>query len=178
MIKWIIVAGVGIFVLGIIVLIIVSARKKGKKNAKKLEENITKFKAENEDLDKQAKIDADKKKEEEAFANITLTDDLENEFEDVFAQPNFAQTEKPQQPEDFVLDKQSPKFDLDDQMFNEKPRTKRVHKKTRDEEFDEFLNEHAFSRKVLDDDILEELRNLSPRAKAIVLGNLFNRFED
>ena len=76
MIKWIIIGASVLAFVGIIVLWAILARKKGKKNAKKLDDNITKFKSENEALDKQAKIDADKKKEEDAFANITLTDDI------------------------------------------------------------------------------------------------------
>jgi len=176
MIKWIIIAGAVLVLAGIIVLIVVTSRKKGQKNAKKLEENISKFKSENEAFDKKAKADADKKKEEDAFANITLTDDVENEFEDVFLQTPHPKHEEKSDEIDFG--KRKPRFDLQDDFFTNKAKTGKNSKKNRDEEFEAFLNEHSYSRRVLDNELLAEIKNLSPKTKAIILGNLFNKFED
>ena len=47
-----------------------------------------------------------------------------------------------------------------------------------DREFEEFLDEHAFSRKILNKDILENIKDLSPELKAIILTNILNKFED
>ena len=48
----------------------------------------------------------------------------------------------------------------------------------RDKEFEDFLNEHALSRRILNKDILEKLKDLPPDIKAIILSNVFNKYDD
>ena len=68
---------------------------------------------------------------------------------------------------------------FDDDLFKsfESKPNKENKKLSRDEEFEEFMNQHSFSRRVLDKNILDEIKNLSPKMKAIVLGNVFNKFD-
>lgn len=171
---WIII-GVVALVLIIALLVLISSKKKKKSN-KKLDENISKLQSEKEQIEKRQQADEAQKKEDEAFKNITLTEDVEDEFKDLFDPPP-APVEKE---EDFDLPDfekvpfNSKNFDDDFfKSFDEKPEKP----KTRDEEFEEFMNQHSFSRRVLDNEVLGQIRKLSPKVKAIILGNIFNKFE-
>ncbi|MBO5394433.1 MAG: hypothetical protein J6A28_00815 [Clostridia bacterium] len=179
---WWIIAGCAVVLIASLVLTVILAKKKGKKNAKKLDENISKFKTEKEEIEKKEQADAEEKKEKEAFKNITLTEDVEEEFKDLF-QPHLASVKEKDDfdfPELSKADFSNSKFnDFDDDFFKnlDKP-SKKSKALTRDEEFEQFLNEHSFSRRVLDKDILDEIKSLSPKMKAIVLGNVFNKFDE
>ena len=48
----------------------------------------------------------------------------------------------------------------------------------RDKEFEDFLNEHALSRRIVNNEILEKLKDLPPNIKAIILSNVFNKYND
>ena len=171
---WVIISAVAL-VLVLALIAFISAKKKKKTN-KKLDDSISKLKSESEQIDKKQQADEAQRKEDEAFKNITLSEDVEDEFRDLFDPPPApAATE-----DDFDIpnfDKasfDSKKFDEDFfKSFDEKP----AKAKTRDEEFEEFMNEHSFSRRVLDNEVLGQIRKLSPKVKAIVLGNIFNKFD-
>ncbi|MBQ8908756.1 MAG: hypothetical protein IJY90_00490 [Clostridia bacterium] len=176
MIKWIIIAGAALLFVGAVVLMVIVVKKKNKKKAQKLDENIKKLKSEKEELTIKEQKEEDKRKEEEAFANITLTDDNENEFADLF---NLPTPEVKKEEPDFAVKKQTKQSDFDDLFLNDFDKKKATpKKKSRDEEFDEFLNEHSFTRRVFDGELLQQIKNLPPKIKAIVLGNVFNKFED
>ena len=171
---WIIIGAVALVL--IIVLAVFLSSKKKKKRSKKLDESISKLQNEKAQIDQKQQADEAQRKEDEAFKNITLTEDVEDEFKDLFTPPPMEAPEE----EDFDL----PDFEkvpfkssgFDDDFFKkidqqpEKP-------KTRDEEFEEFMNQHSFSRRVLDNEILGQIRKLPPKVKAIILGNIFNKFE-
>ena len=40
------------------------------------------------------------------------------------------------------------------------------------------MNEHSYTRKILDNDIIDKLKNLPPEVKAIILSNVFNKYDD
>lgn len=184
MIVWIIVGAAVLGLILIITLCVIVSKKKGKKVASKLDENIQKIKTEQEEITKKQQADAEEKKEKDAFKNIILTEDVEDEFKDLF-------TQAPQAPKNDFDDIELPDFgkddffkkgskDFDDDFFKnfDKPGKKQEPKKpSRDEEFEQFLNEHSFSRRVLDKSVLDEIKSLSPKMKAIVLGNVFNKFD-
>ncbi len=48
----------------------------------------------------------------------------------------------------------------------------------RDKEFEDFMNEFSYSRVVGNKKLLNQIKNLPPKVKALVLGNIFNKFED
>ncbi|MBQ8444388.1 MAG: hypothetical protein IJX25_03450 [Clostridia bacterium] len=178
MIKWIIIAGVAVVIIGITILCVFLSRKKRKKNNSKLDENIKKLQAEKEELTAKQQEEEEKKKEEEAFANITLTDDVEDEFADLFVAEQKVPAEN-KEGIDFNGDDKKRMAEIDNFFFEEPKQNKKSQpSKTRDEEFEEFLNEHSYTRRVVNGDILEQIKNLPPKIKAIVLGNLFNKFDD
>lgn len=51
-------------------------------------------------------------------------------------------------------------------------------RRKRDEEFEQFLDDHAFSRKVFDKTLLEQIQDLPPDVKAIIFGNIFDKYDD
>ena len=51
-------------------------------------------------------------------------------------------------------------------------------RKNSDDDFEDFLNEHSFTRKVLDKDMVAKLNSMPPEVRAMILGNMFNKFED
>ncbi len=46
------------------------------------------------------------------------------------------------------------------------------------DDFEEFLNEHSYSRKIINQDIIANLKDLSPEIKAVIISNLFSRPDD
>ena len=172
MIKWIIIASVAVLLI-LALIVFVSLRKRKKTNIK-LDETIKKLKQENEEVTQRQQIEDDKKKEEEAFANITLADDIEDEFPDInFASQKFQVDE----PNFIAQEKEEVNINFDD-LNKEKSQTQNDQKKTSDQRYEEFMNEHAFSRRGVDKKLLEQLQSLPPKVKAIVLGNVFNKLED
>ena len=47
-----------------------------------------------------------------------------------------------------------------------------------DDDFEEFLNEHSYSRRILNNDLIKNLKDLPPDIKAIILSNVFNKYDD
>ena len=45
------------------------------------------------------------------------------------------------------------------------------------DEFEEFLDEHAYSRRIINKDLMNKLKSLPPEVKAVLLSNLFNRYD-
>ena len=48
----------------------------------------------------------------------------------------------------------------------------------REQEFEDFLDEHAFSRKVFDKNLLNKIKKLPPEIKSVIMGNIFDKFND
>lgn len=48
----------------------------------------------------------------------------------------------------------------------------------RHDDFEEFLDEHAYSRRIINKDILSTLQELPPDVKAVLISGLFNKPED
>lgn len=172
----------GVVLVGIIVLIVFLSIRKGKKNKNKLDDVLNKLHQEKDAIATQEKIEEEKKKEEDAFANITLSDDVEeanDDFDGFFNNPNMPDVEL----DDLGL-KKEPKiesFNEMDDLFGDfnKPKRKKTSKKlSRDDEFEKFMDEHAYSRRVFDKSLLKEINELSPRMKAIMLTKAFDKFDD
>ena len=61
--------------------------------------------------------------------------------------------------------------------FEPEPENKENEEK-RDQDFENFLNEYSYTRAVGDKDLMKQLKNLSPKVKALLLGKIFNKFDD
>ena len=57
---------------------------------------------------------------------------------------------------------------------NEKSKTK----PDKTDDFEDFMNEHAYSRRIFNKDLLSKLRDLPPEIKAVILSNVFNKYDD
>ena len=47
-----------------------------------------------------------------------------------------------------------------------------------DEDFEDFLDAHSYTRKIIDKNLLRRFNKLSPEVKEALLGNMFNKYED
>ncbi len=66
--------------------------------------------------------------------------------------------------------------DFDESFFKQKnSKNKNLN---RDEDFDKFMDEFSYSRVPKNKSILEQIDKLPPKTKAIVLNNIFNKFDD
>lgn len=162
----IICAGVLLFFILMIVLI----RRSNKKRFNKLQENINKYKQENQEFDKNNKI--------------TLSKEAEEPKEK-------AQEENTQPKEEPVIEEY-----IDDRFLRNQPQREHINRRTmparnpnlqmqnnrnfsqKQDDFERFLDEHAYSRRILNKDILSKIKDLPPEVKAVILSNVFNKYDD
>ena len=162
----IICAGVLLFFILMIVLI----RRSNKKRFNKLQENINKYKQENQEFDKNNKI--------------TLSKEAEEPKEQ-------AQEENAQPKEEPVIEEY-----IDDRFLRNQPQREHMNRRTmlarnpnlqmqnnrnfsqKQDDFEQFLDEHAYSRRILNKDILSKIKDLPPEVKAVILSNVFNKYDD
>lgn len=160
----IICAGVLLFFILMIVLI----RRSNKKRFNKLQENINKYKQENQEFDKNNKI--------------TLSKEAEEPKEQ-------AQEENAQPKEEPVIEEY-----IDDRFLRNQPQREHINRRTmparnpnlqmqnnrnfKQDDFEQFLDEHAYSRRILNKDILSKIKDLPPEVKAVILSNVFNKYDD
>lgn len=171
----------------VLVLALVLFILSGRKRAKKLQENVKKYQKESEMLDNAPK------------SEIQLSSD--NASENVANVEDFSSPSKNVNP---IVEEYSDdegvlplNLDFDDQLkesnFNEVPnffdqRRRRgpirpemsmpkIEQEDEDD-FDKFMNEHSISRKVLDKRMIANLKDMPPEIKAIILSNVFNKFDD
>ncbi len=162
----IICAGVLLF----FILMIVFIRRSNKKRFNKLQENINKYKQENQEFDKNNKITLSKETEES----------------------------KEQVQEENVQPKEEPLIEdyIDDRFLRNQPQREHMNRRTmparnpnfqmqnnrnigqKQDDFEQFLDEHAYSRRILNKDILSKIKDLPPEVKAVILSNVFNKYDD
>lgn len=66
---------------------------------------------------------------------------------------------------------------LDD---DEDKKPSKKHSKTRKQpkdDFEDFLDNYSYTRKIIDKNLLKKLNSLPPEVKDIILGNVFNKYE-
>ena len=159
---------IGAGVLLFFILMIVLIRRSNKKRFNKLQENINKYKQENQEFDKNNKI--------------TLSKEAEEPKEQ-------AQEENAQQKEEPVIEEY-----IDDRFLRNQPQRERINRRTmparnpnlqmqnnrnfKQDDFERFLDEHAYSRRILNKDILSKIKDLPPEVKAVILSNVFNKYDD
>lgn len=159
---------IGAGVLLFFILMIVLIRRSNKKRFNKLQENINKYKQENQEFDKNNKI--------------TLSKEAEEPKEQ-------AQEENAQPKEEPVIEEY-----IDDRFLRNQPQRERINRRTmparnpnlqmqnnrnfKQDDFERFLDEHAYSRRILNKDILSKIKDLPPEVKAVILSNVFNKYDD
>ena len=156
---------IGAGVLLFFILMIVLIRRSNKKRFNKLQENINKYKQENQEFDKNNKI--------------TLSKEAEEPKEK-------AQEENTQPKEEPVIEEY-----IDDRFLRNQPQRERRtmparnpnlqmqnNRNFKQDDFEQFLDEHAYSRRILNKDILSKIKDLPPEVKAVILSNVFNKYDD
>lgn len=156
----------------LIIMFLVFARMLNKKNNKKLQNNLKKIQQEKEDFENSVKIslnDSSKEKHEENKQPVVEDYLSSEEFEDNQEEENNAES---------FLEEIELNESFSNSLFNEKEERENILRKKRDEDFQEFMNEHAYSRKILDQNLIAKIKNLPPEMKAIILNSVFDKFDD
>lgn len=167
-------------VLVLLVVAIIFIRRSNRKRFKRLQENLNKYKTENENFGKDNKVIIAK---DENAVNTTIDTNIENYGNKPKGEPII---------EDYVFEEPTPKYE-NKTIKMTKPDRKNFYSQKKfstdskldsasanivNDDFEEFMNEHSYTRKILDNDIMDKLKNLPPEVKAIILSNVFNKYDD
>ena len=180
---------VGVAVLVILIIAVIFIRISNKKRFKRLQDNIKKYKNENDNLgkDDKVKISDDQSKVE----NVSMVEQYVPEDETPSYQNNspiIEDYDEVTEDDDDDIPDFIPRRRYRDERRNVYGRERRASMLNKnhldsndddeDDDFEEFLNEHSYSRKILNNDLLKNLKDLPPDVKAIILSNVFNKFDD
>lgn len=179
----------GILLLFIVAIIFI--RRSNKKRFQRLQENLNKYKEENKNFEQDNKITLSK--EPEAPQNENIIQEINEPAGIKLENTQQENTEKSQQPIIEEYDgwhdepkeyKRKPQSISNEDFFkdelrkfietNEKSKTK----PDKTDDFEDFMNEHAYSRRIFNKDLLSKLRDLPPEIKAVILSNVFNKYDD
>ncbi len=176
---------IGAAVIALIILFILFLTISNKRKSKKLQENLNKYKNENKESDDSISLmteDVGKNLSEDELFNDFSSDQTkeEDEIED-FDDLDFKL-------EDFLPseDKLGHKRDhnrnlnnyYDKSTVNSSYDKVAKERKARDDDFEQFLDEHSFTRKAFDKSLLSQIKNLPPEIKAVIMSNVFDKFND
>lgn len=67
---------------------------------------------------------------------------------------------------------------LQEQQEKEKQENEQKKQPEEIDDFEEFMNEHSYSRLFADKSLYEQIQNLSPELKAVIFSGLFKRIDD
>ena len=171
-----IIVGCAILFILILFFVFVSIRKK--KQNKTLDENLKKIQQENKDFDKDdaelvisndeetAKAEdyqpEEEVKEEKPAVTPVIEDYVENDDPDVDFEREFKKLRKRRLGDDFL------------DMTSKGKNTKKDSIK----EFEDFLDQHSYTRRILDKDMISNIKGLSPEMRQALLNKLFNKVDD
>ena len=179
----------GILLLFIVAIIFI--RRSNKKRFQRLQENLNKYKEENKNFEKDNKITLSK--EPEAPQNESVTQETREPADIKLENTQQENTEKSQQPIIEEYDgwhdepkeyKRKPQSISNEDFFKDELRKfietneKSKKKPEKTDDFEDFMNEHAYSRRIFNKDLLSKLRDLPPEIKAVILSNVFNKYDD
>lgn len=179
----------GILLLFIVAIIFI--RRSNKKRFQRLQENLNKYKEENKNFEQDNKITLSK--EPEAPQNENIIQEINEPADIKLENTQQENTEKSQQPIIEEYDgwhdepkeyKRKPQSISNEDFFKDELRkfieTNEKSKKKPDktDDFEDFMNEHAYSRRIFNKDLLSKLRDLPPEIKAVILSNVFNKYDD
>ncbi len=186
-------------VLIVLTIAVVCIRMANKKRFNKLQENLKKYKEENEQLDKENKVILSKEPEPDKPLPVSDEKVAESKQEQ---QESYVEKENKQGPivEDYISsntiqfrptkeqavhtfrDREAVNFsnkNLNDNYTSEyERRNSNSYRKEQSDDFEDFLDKHAYSRRILNKDILSKIRQLPPEIKAVILSNVFNKYDD
>lgn len=166
-------------VLLLLVVAILLIRHSNKKRFDKLQENINKYKQESEKyktgsegIENNTKItlasDQPAKPKEEEKPNENVSPIIE-EYDG--GNKNLRNLRQPRR--NITSDEDFKRF-LRNNGIDASPKES-ANKK---DEFEDFLDQHAYSRRIIGKDIMVKLKNLPPEIKAVILSNVFNKYDD
>lgn len=179
----------GILLLFIVAIIFI--RRSNKKRFQRLQENLNKYKEENKNFEQDNKITLSK--EPEAPQNENIIQEINEPADIKLENTQQENTEKSQQPIIEEYDgwhdepkeyKRKPQSISNEDFFKDELRkfieTNEKSKKKPDktDDFEDFMNEHAYSRRIFNKDLLSKIRDLPPEIKAVILSNVFNKYDD
>lgn len=179
----------GILLLFIVAIIFI--RRSNKKRFQRLQENLNKYKEENKNFEQDNKITLSK--EPEAPQNENIIQEINEPADIKLEDTQQENTEKSQQPIIEEYDgwhdepkeyKRKPQSISNEDFFKDELRkfieTNEKSKKKPDktDDFEDFMNEHAYSRRIFNKDLLSKIRDLPPEIKAVILSNVFNKYDD
>ena len=179
----------GILLLFIVAIIFI--RRSNKKRFQRLQENLNKYKEENKNFEQDNKITLSK--EPEAPQNENIIQETREPADIKLENTQQENTEKSQQPIIEEYDgwhdepkeyKRKPQSISNEDFFKDelrkfiKKKEKSKKKPEKTDDFEDFMNEHAYSRRIFNKDLLSKLRDLPPEIKAVILSNVFNKYDD
>lgn len=179
----------GILLLFIVAIIFI--RRSNKKRFQRLQENLNKYKEENKNFEQDNKITLSK--EPEAPQNENIIQEINEPADIKLENTQQENTEKSQQPIIEEYDgwhdepkeyKRKPQSISNEDFFKDELRKfietneKSKKKPEKTDDFEDFMNEHAYSRRIFNKDLLSKLRDLPPEIKAVILSNVFNKYDD
>lgn len=170
-------------VLLLVIIAIIFIRRTNKKRFNKLQENLDKYKAENKEFEHNAKITLAKDENKGEQTQIE-GNDQQPKIEEQKEEPLIEEYDEEPLPTNFGQSTRKNSSDSDFEKFLRENgirphRTNKCNNATQnDDDFEEFLDEHAYSRRILNKDIMNKLKDLPPEIKAVILSNVFNKYED
>lgn len=160
---------IGGAVLLILIVAIIFIRRSNKKRFQRLQENINKYKKENEafDNDNRIVLSKDEPESEKQEAQPVVHTKPENAvIEDYYEEPPKSINQNRKRSNQYNYRRNNIKNAVKSQNQSE------------DDDFEQFLNEHSYSRKILSGDLISKLQDLPPEIKAVILSNVFNKYDD
>ncbi len=161
----------------LLILFIIGIRSSNKKRYNRLRDNLQKVQKEKEELAREGDASF-----HTGNVKVELSPDVDelnnHSFENVGLE-ELEIDEKPSMPtQQEEGAKEEKQVEFDPTPLLDKTERERETNYRRDKEFDKFLDEHSFSRKVLDKKMLNKLKQLSPEMQKVLLDNIFTKFED
>ncbi len=176
--TWHILLIVGGGILLLLILAIVCIRMANKKRYLRLRDNLQKFQREKEELSREG---------DNALHNGNIKVELSPPVDPMnnhsFGQPVVEDYAPEEEVKELPLSEPLPKpqpmpKEIETEPLLDKTEMEQEGRKKREIEFERFMDEHAFSRKVLDKKMIERLKKLSPEMQQVLLNNIFNKFDD
>lgn len=152
-------------ILLLFVLFVIFIRVSNRKRFNRLQTNLKKLEQEKNDFENDNKIsivDPEKRKLEDSGAVI---EDYEPDKREEILEPQI---------EDEIFD--LPHEEMPNLIEMEEER--KLAQKRRDAEFESFMEEHAFSRKILDKNLIDKLKKLPPEIQSVILNNVLDKYDD
>lgn len=169
-------------VLLLLIVAIIFIRRSNRKRFKRLQENLNKYKEENENFGSNDKVtiaDDDNAVNSSIEEHIEENTDSKPKSEPIIEDYTY---DEPTQPK---YENKSIKITRPDRrnFYSQKKFTTDTKIDSNsanivNDDFEEFMNEHSYTRRILDNDIMDKLKKLPPEVKAIILSNVFNKYDD